>query len=396
MRGFILIKNSQKVYYHDFFRKFMMTSFDNEYEENECDFSQEIDQILDDTIGERVPESDRIKFKKNLLFIVRQNANKLCQEAQNNYTKNKNTLTHTNTHNTSKPIINIYFLNQPGIRPINNPPIYQPLNSSMISSPLIPNNTSPYQIPMQMQPPIMPYQQQLFNPSMQIQQEISRHSKNSHHKEKSKKHHNDKKSSKKAKKSSKKDEDKNYTIEKIDYKEGQDFQGIFNFLKQKFGLNPHDKGEIQITTNFINTTHSSEDSHPKNLLDSNLPKNFKSKGLQTDVWICFDFKRMKIEVSSYTIKSSSNSLGHVRNWIIEISNDQNKWETIDQQNECKFMDRPKAVKNFTVSNDKNKFARFVRFHHNGDYWGYRPGSGSNSTYIEFNAIEFFGKIKIPK
>lgn len=72
-----------------------------------------------------------------------------------------------------------------------------------------------------------------------------------------------------------------------------------------------------------------------------------------------------------------------------MSDDNENWTTIDERNDDSSLNGPNIIRSFPTT--KNKFARYCRFRHNGEYWGYKP----SGTSIEFNAIEFYGRIKMP-
>ena len=96
---------------------------------------------------------------------------------------------------------------------------------------------------------------------------------------------------------------------------------------------------------------------------------------------------MEIEVTNYTIKSSHCSIGHLRSWVLEISNDNSNWKTIDEHKDDSSLNGPNLTRTF--STQKSKFSRYCRFRHTGEYWGYKP----SGTSIEFNSLEFYGKLK---
>ena len=77
--------------------------------------------------------------------------------------------------------------------------------------------------------------------------------------------------------------------------------------------------------------------------------------------ICFDFKKMKIEISNYSIKSHSFDINstHIKNWVIEISNDGNEWEKIDERNEITELNGINLVKSFSI--EMTKPFRYIRF-----------------------------------
>lgn len=96
-------------------------------------------------------------------------------------------------------------------------------------------------------------------------------------------------------------------IKTFKYVENQEFKGIFNYLTKSSNGNIHDKGIINITSNYINSNH------PKNLLDFN-ENNYYSGKFKQDCWTCFDFKDKEIEISHYSIKSAV-SPGYLKNWV---------------------------------------------------------------------------------
>lgn len=107
------------------------------------------------------------------------------------------------------------------------------------------------------------------------------------------------------------------------YEKGKEFQGIMRFLSKETGGNIHDNGKIEITTK-SNTSNSKylADYEKDNFFNSESPK---------DEEIQFDFKKRRIQLSSYLIqlhkngkgdgKTINNYPGHLRNWVIEVSKD---------------------------------------------------------------------------
>ena len=106
-------------------------------------------------------------------------------------------------------------------------------------------------------------------------------------------------------------------------------------------------------------------------------------------WICFDFKNYEVEISNYSIKSyDSDSYHNPKNWVIEISNDGVNWITIDEQKNYTELKGTNVVKTFKVK--ANKFSRYCRFRHTGEYWG------CSGYTLRFNSIEFYGHLKEPQ
>lgn len=174
-------------------------------------------------------------------------------------------------------------------------------------------------------------------------------------------------------------------IKTIPYKKGQELNGIIKYLTDKTGGNIHDNNTIEVTTNSPYSIY-----HPKNLLDSISGNDYYSKVRDQNAWVCFDFKKMKIEISNYSIKSSNINPGchHIKNWVFEISDDGDKWTKIDEHSNYTELNGNLITKTFEVS--QKRFARFCRLRNNGEYYG------SNNNYsLVLNSIEFYGRLQEP-
>ena len=170
-------------------------------------------------------------------------------------------------------------------------------------------------------------------------------------------------------------------------KEGQEFDGIMRYLSKESGGNIHDNGTVEITTNSIynNNTNSY---HPKQLVDYNNDNRYDSDNV-SGVFVCFDFKKNRIQLSSYSIKSYSGGQNgaHLRNWVIEVSNDGNTWTEIDCHSNDSTLNHENAIGTFKISKESNDFYRFVRLRQTGYSW-------SNNYYIYLCFIEFYGKLQL--
>lgn len=158
--------------------------------------------------------------------------------------------------------------------------------------------------------------------------------------------------------------------------------GIMKYLVKKTGGNIHDNKTIQITSNDM----YSDTFGPKNLVDYDKYNFFASKN-RPDCEIIFDFKDKQIEISSYSIKSidSESNGNHLRNWVIEISNDGNIWEEIDRHEDDSSLNGSDVIKTFSTK--KSKFTRFVKLRQTGRNW-----CDNYSTNIY--SIDFNGQLKM--
>lgn len=179
---------------------------------------------------------------------------------------------------------------------------------------------------------------------------------------------------------------KNLLIHSFPYFEGNEFNGIIKYLTNKTGGNIHDNGTINVSSNSIYGSKS----HPKNLLNFNDSTSYHSND-QSNVWICFDFKNMEVEIDHYTIESyycPANYGGHIKNWVIEISNDGESWTQIDNRSNCSDLNGNRKIATFDVI--PNGYSRYVRFYHTGTCW---DDYKTNNCTIFFLSIEFYGNLR---
>lgn len=163
------------------------------------------------------------------------------------------------------------------------------------------------------------------------------------------------------------------------HKKGQEFNGVIKYLNEKTGGNIHDNGTIEITSN----SYYSGD-HPKNLVDFDDKTKYESP--RSDAWICFDFKKMKIKLTGYSIKSFEGEKNdcHLKSWDIEVSDDGENWNVIDQHKNCSTLNGNWFVDTFYIQS--NDFSNYVRIRQTDEPWG--------GDYLKICCIEFFGFLKV--
>ena len=91
-----------------------------------------------------------------------------------------------------------------------------------------------------------------------------------------------------------------------------------------------------------------------------------------------------------TYNSNQNGV-HLRNFVIEVSNNGKDWKEIDRQSNCSQLNKNKAEVIFSIKQKTDDFYRFVRLRQTGNSW--YCGSGCYYFYLYY--IEFFGKIREP-
>lgn len=175
---------------------------------------------------------------------------------------------------------------------------------------------------------------------------------------------------------------------------GHEFEGILKYLTNETGGNIHDNGTIEITSNSIWNNWSSD--HPKNLVDYQ-NDNYYSSSNDADIFVCFDFKNRRIQLSGYSVKSHENgqNRGHLRNWVIEVSKDGQLWEEVDRHSNDSTLNGSSITATFNVASEQSDFYRYVRLRQTGYSWNLYPTFNVYTIY--FCLIEFFGKVvEIPQ
>lgn len=175
------------------------------------------------------------------------------------------------------------------------------------------------------------------------------------------------------------------SIKEFNCEQGKEFEGIMQYLTRKTGKNIHFNKTIEITSNSVYWTN-----YPKNLVDYQNDNYYQSLDAGGAI-VCFDFKQRKIQLESYSIQSldrSENGI-HLKNWMIEVSNDQKKWIEIDKRQNDSKLNGPSFKSVFKINKQQNDFYRYVRIRQIGPSWY----NCSNHNYIGIRYIEFFGKMK---
>ncbi|KAK8854333.1 hypothetical protein M9Y10_016893 [Tritrichomonas musculus] len=178
------------------------------------------------------------------------------------------------------------------------------------------------------------------------------------------------------------------SYKKFVHKEGEDFNGIIRYLTNKYGGNVHDKGVVDISSTSIQGDKIAY--HPKNLVDYQNSSNYYYSKPEPSVIISFDFKDYLIQLTNYTIKTDNGpeNYDHLRNWVIEVSNDKEKWDVIDKHDDDTSLRGANIIHTFSVQKAEG-FHRYIRIRQTGHSW-------NGSYYLRFYFIEFYGMLKESK
>ena len=182
---------------------------------------------------------------------------------------------------------------------------------------------------------------------------------------------------------------------KVEYN-GEELKGIISHLEEKYGTNLCEQGELKISD--IGTHQHSDGSllnlikYDQSHINEYYMNNYGNDPLpdSSNGWIEFDFFKRKINLTSYTLRTSGNGQNgyyHAKSWRIVGSNDRNNWDVINQQVNNSSLNGKYRQHRFEC--DKNdKYYRYIRYIQD-DSW-----SSGRSHNIWLTCVEFFGSIEM--
>ena len=176
------------------------------------------------------------------------------------------------------------------------------------------------------------------------------------------------------------EEVKNDTGVIFEYTEDKLYKGIFNYIQTQTG------GKIEDEVNFTCSSLSNSSYHPLYVaIFGNQYETFRAKDEQGG-WICFDFKDHRVVPTHYTIRSRNwgKNINHPKSWVIEGSVDNEVWETVDEENNCSFLNGNSLVHTFAMNHPKTKKLKCIRMRSIGPDW-----AGQNELAIE--SFEIYGR-----
>ena len=156
------------------------------------------------------------------------------------------------------------------------------------------------------------------------------------------------------------------------------FNGIIHQLIKLHGEDLCNKAIIDITSSTWIT-----DDEPANVIKYDSDELFCSENLPGQ-WICFNFIKNKLKIKGYTLQTYSfkENGPHLKNWVLEGSNDNVTWKQLDLQCTQELNGQNKYVK-YHVQN--NEAYQFIRLKQTGVNW-------ANDNILILQAIEFFGEL----
>ena len=287
------------------------------------------------------------------------------------------------------------YSNQMFGMPMNPMMMGMPMNPMMMGMPMNPMMMGMLMNPMMMRMPInvvvniyegkklksSNYQNLLSfnNQSINNNQETKKNDK-SNKNEKSKKHEKRKKHEKsnkneksckiekknKNKKSNKINSDNEENNQKevitISHKENNDFDGIIKYLEKKYGNNLHQKRIISISAS--STLSNGPQFSPEHVINytNNYNNTFWMSDNNPGNWLELDFKNIKLKLTGYSLKTSNGPISqahHIKNWILEGSQDGIEWNEIDRQENNNDLNGPNYQHYFPISDSDEEY-QYIR------------------------------------
>lgn len=164
----------------------------------------------------------------------------------------------------------------------------------------------------------------------------------------------------------------------IPYEKDGEFKGIFNYL-----LNDNDNDEQKVVVT-SSTRIDDPDLAPQNVLVFDDHDKYFFSDDEPSPWICFEFINHKIIPTNYTIQKTEDYY-YPRNWIIEGSDDNANWVTLDEQQDSSFLDDDPYY-TYTIDVQNETGFRFVRMRTTG------ANSSTISDSLIIDSFEFYGYI----
>jgi hypothetical protein len=171
----------------------------------------------------------------------------------------------------------------------------------------------------------------------------------------------------------------------IAFKQGGELDGIIAFLTDRCGGNVMDKGVVDVVGNPYDERRGNS---LRNIVDLKENSRFSSIN-EPNQSICYDFKKNRVTVTHYVIRSDWNGgvgYGNLKSWIIEVSMQGSNWIEVDRRVNNKTLNDMNAMQWFAVAN-ANEEAKFVRIRQ------IDKNCGGNSQIV-LSSFELFGTLTL--
>lgn len=186
-----------------------------------------------------------------------------------------------------------------------------------------------------------------------------------------------------------KEENEKYITIEYDNDQNNRFKGIITKLGRGDPSNVNKEKIIDVSFSYNGNLQQ----HQANLFDFNDDKKYFHSEDKPNSWVCYDFKERKVKLSHYSIRShgvSGKTNNRMKTWVIEGSNDNNKWEIIDKRENEESVVDVSASNTFKINENTptNDFYRYIRIRQTAV-------NSNNNNYLVLPMMEFFGTIHEP-
>jgi hypothetical protein len=162
---------------------------------------------------------------------------------------------------------------------------------------------------------------------------------------------------------------------------GSPLKGIIHHLTLECGGNVHDRGVVAITAD--RPANDSPGCAAKSIADLEANSWFHSAHAE-NMWVCYDFKNMKVILTDYSIRSRCDSASNnLKSWVIEVSNTGADWTEADRRENRDDLCAQNVVRSFSVS--KPSTGRYIRLRQIGP-------SNNGGFYTLISGFEVFGAL----
>lgn len=157
--------------------------------------------------------------------------------------------------------------------------------------------------------------------------------------------------------------------------------GIFSYLKKKYNGNVVERGLVSLDYQRTGLGNLSQ------ITDSENTKHVRCYSFYTnEVFITFDFKEKRVNLSDYTIRTNSSKAenSHLKSWKIRGSNDGQTWNELDYRFNDDSLNSTFAMKKFHVKSNDETYQYLQLITDEADW------DGIYQIYI--TNIEFYGTL----
>jgi hypothetical protein len=163
--------------------------------------------------------------------------------------------------------------------------------------------------------------------------------------------------------------------------------GVISYLTTRYHGNVHDCGIARV---FADRVCSGEAIYAaKNVADLQTGSYFHSAN-ESNQCVGYDFKELiRIIPTHYSIRSYDNgpNFHHLRSWVVEISNDGQRWTVIDGRTDCVYLNDTFTIQCFTIQNPPQTEIQYIRLRQTGVNW-------YGHHHIIIYGFEIFGELQM--